>query len=269
MAIATIVLVFIIAFTFFVRAGKRKIEETTIAIPEEEDREKPEHSLHKTKEPNTSPTLYQKKGVKSFMIKGIFHRGLDKSYARSFTGMAISEDNVHDQYAVAIVNSRNELLGYTPRNNKRLSDSILTWNEGKAPAWGYLDYDDYLDKWSGQVYIDVGTAEPDLYQDLFRLTEAQEIALNSNTKSKEYYFDLLERDTKIKSLLTHLGNPDGIHYRFPKNIIPSLSKSLEANKDWEALLQLNNYQSLINELSDKFRIKTLERIEMARKHQGI
>ena len=46
----------------------------------------------------------------------------------SKSGDVIYEKNSHEKYAVAIYNQNNKLVGYTPKNNKRLSDSLNVWH---------------------------------------------------------------------------------------------------------------------------------------------
>lgn len=93
------------------------------------------------------PLLYKKKGIKSFEMKGMYYRDLNpKLHNGQFIGFAKCEDNSHDMYAVGIYNRDNELLGYTPKGNKRLNSSLQEWNNGKVPAWGSLYYNDYDDR---------------------------------------------------------------------------------------------------------------------------
>ncbi len=212
------------------------------------------------------PTLYKQRGVKSFSMKGMYFRGLDPGDAGAFFGEAISEDNPHDQYAVAIVNSQDKLLGYTPRGNKRLSDSLVVWSQSRALAWGVLEYDDYDDKWYGKVYIAVGCEFISEYPKLFQLIQKQNDALKQKIKNKEFYFELLERHNHIEALLTKLNRPAGINYTFPKNLMPSISKFLEDSRDWTALVELERYSSVLDELNEKYKATTLKRIELAKEN---
>lgn len=108
-------------------------------------------------------TLYKNKGIKDFKIVGSNHRNLSISENGIFYGYATCEYNGHDKYAVSVYNKENIHIGYVPKNNKRLHDSITTWNNGKSNAWGYLKYVATEDCWFGSISIAVGLNDEETF----------------------------------------------------------------------------------------------------------
>ncbi|MBT9189198.1 HIRAN domain-containing protein [Zobellia russellii] len=213
-------------------------------------------------------TLYKKKGIKTFDLKGMFYQNLDfKSHTGEFVGFAKCENNSHDKHAVSIFNQENKLLGYAPKGNRRLNNSLVEWNNGKVLVWGEISYDDYDNKWYGVVYIPVGLTSSQLekLEKVLNLKIENQAQIRKKEKSTIKYFEILDRHREIAKLLVSLNNPSEINYFFPKNLIPSISSHLEKEKNWEELLELEQHQDLIEALNEKYREKTLNRIELAKK----
>lgn len=211
--------------------------------------------------------LYKQKGIKSFDMKGMYYQDLNlNKHKGEFIGHAKCEDNSHDMYAVGIYNLDNELLGYTPKGNKRLNHSLTEWNNGKVPAWGCLYYDDYYNKWEGTVYIPVGltTEQTEKIGKILKLKFENQNQIKKKEKTTDKYFEILKRHNEITNLITDLNNPEELKYSFPKNLIPAISSHLEKEKNWEKLLELEKFQDLISELSEKWKESTLKRIENAK-----
>jgi hypothetical protein len=212
--------------------------------------------------------LYKSKGIKEFDLKGMYYRNLNPNkHAGLFYGYAKCEQNSHDRYAVGVYNFNNELLGYTPKGNRRLNNSIGVWNNGIVPAWGSLRHDDYNDKWYGYVAIAVGfdIEKSKQIEQFLKLKSHNEELIDKKEKSTEKYFQILNNHRTIKSILNDLGNPKGLDYYFPTSLIPSISSHLEKEKNWKKLIELENHMDLIIDLSEKFKQATLRRIETAKK----
>jgi len=217
---------------------------------------------------NDGPLLYKNKGIKSFGMKGMYYRDLvPEIHVGEFIGYAQCEDNSHDQYAVGIFNGKSEHLGYTPRGNKRLNNSLLEWNQGKVPAWGTIYYDAFDDRWSGQVYIPVGFNKEQIekFELVLKQIDQNRKRIKKNEKSTEDYFEIIAVHKKIQELLAELRNPQELNYSFPKNLIPALSNHLEKEKDWTRLVELEKHEELIYDLNERFRETTLNRIRKAKK----
>jgi len=211
--------------------------------------------------------LYKTKGIKSFEIRGTYYRDdVTKDDAGGFIGYVLCEDNYHDQNAVAIYNENNKKLGYTPKGNKRLNDSLREWNNSKVFAWGSLDFEEYNEKWYGIVYIPVGLSNSKIDEIKKVFSSSEKIRKISSTKESTIieYFQALKEHREIEKILSSLKKIEGIFYDFPKTLIPSLSKKLEKEKNWEKLLELENYSDLIENLSETFKNSTLRRIEKAK-----
>ena len=213
--------------------------------------------------------IYKSKGVKSFEMRGMYFRDLGNKEVGKFLGTAICDYNEHDQSAVAIYNDSGVQLGFVPKGNKRLHDSIEKWHNSKVFAWGELLNEEYNGNtsWYGKVYIPVGYSENEISQikEIFNLQERRKQILNSQNVSSEEYFSLLTDYRLISQYRKSLENIDGIDFDFPKTIIPSLSKQLEAEKDWNQLVMLEEFSDLIKLLNEKYANATLTRIEKAKK----
>jgi hypothetical protein len=256
------IIIILIVITYFI--GKRKTKKTSKVqikvVPKEQNTNRIDIVDEKI--------LYKKKGIKTFVMKGMFYQNLNpKVHSGDFIGIGKCEDNSHDMYAVGIYNQQNELLGYTPKGNKRLNNSLTEWNNGKVPVWGGLSHDNYDDRWYGTVYIPVGltTDQIEKVERVLSLISDNQTQIKKKEKSTEKYFEILKRHKEITKLLADLKNPKELYYSFPKNLIPSISNHLEKEKNWEKLLELEKYQDLISELSEKFKETTLKRIEKAKK----
>ena len=96
-------------------------------------------SSNEIKESPSSEKRYKTKGVKEFDIKGINMRGLTQGNAGKFYGYVKTENNPHDRYAVAIYNNEGLHLGYTPKGNAALFNTIND-EGGNIEAWGYIKH---------------------------------------------------------------------------------------------------------------------------------
>ena len=213
--------------------------------------------------------LYKSRGIKTFEMKGMYYLDLNPNiHGKEFIGYAICEDNEHDKYAVEIYNNNNELLGYTPKGNKRLNNSLLEWNNGKVLAWGGLSFENYNDKWYGTVFIPVGFTSEQIEKlnIIIKLRNKNKENIKKKDKSTEMYFEILNNHKIIKQHLFDLNNPEEIYYSFPKNFIPSISSHLEKEKNWSRLIQLEDFPDLISNLSKKYKETTLKRIDKAKKN---
>ncbi|MFW5983379.1 MAG: hypothetical protein ACOCQ4_02670 [bacterium] len=224
------------------------------------------NSNSKTDQESNEKTLYKNREIRRFDMKGMFYRDLSKNEIGKFKGYANCEFNDHDQYAVGIYNNADTLLGFVPKGNKRLNESIEEWHNGKVFSWGNLTYDEYNESWQGYVYIPVGLSEETIEEikTIFKLIEKRDEIINKSIVDIEEYFSLLEDHKKIISAIESIKKPICIDYEFPKKLIPSLSKTLEQNKEWNKLIELEKYTELINNLSVKFSEATFKRIEKAK-----
>lgn len=211
--------------------------------------------------------LYKNKGVKEFDLKGMSYRRLNpERHGGLYYGYALCEKNPHDKYAVAVYNLDKEMLGYTPKGNKRLSNSISHWNNGKAPAWGSIRYHGYNEAWYGYTQIAVGFSEEQnerLYR-FFALKLQNDDLLANKVKSTEKFFLILGNYKEIQSILNEFRNIEELSYSLPVRFISTVSSHLEKEKNWNKLIELSEYNELIDELTGNFKNATLRRIETAR-----
>lgn len=262
-------IVFIIIITLIVyfignNKSKKTVKTTSISVQPKKSIEKPTAIDLKEEK-----LLYKNRGIKTFEIKGMFYQNLNPTiHNGDFIGYAKTDNNSHDMYAVEIYNNENKLLGYLPKGNKRLNNTLNEWHNGKVIVWGGLLHDDYDDKWSGDVNIPIGLSDNQLekIERILNLKSENQNQINKKEKSTEKYFEILNRHREISNLLSDLKNPKEFYYSFPKNLMPSISSYLEKEKNWLKLIELENHQDLISELSEKYKETTLKRIETAKKN---
>ena len=213
-------------------------------------------------------TLYKTKGIKTFEMRGMYYANLDTTFEGDFRGFAQCDINSHDQYSVAVFNADGYRLGYLPRGNKRMHDSLEEWHNGQTQCWGRLEYDDYDDKWYGVVNIPVGLSESQLasLDVFFSLRHKNEELLSNKERTVDECLTALENHKQIKEIISSLGKTERPFYSFPKTVLPGLSGSLERKKEWQKLILLEEYDDLINELSENYKRKLLERIEIAKQN---
>ncbi|WP_428666544.1 hypothetical protein [Runella sp.] len=216
--------------------------------------------------------LYKTIEIRHFAIRGIrFRENITESDTGFFVGHAICEDNYHDKYAVAIFRNDGKQLGYTPKNNKRLDDSIKKWHSGKILCWGIIGYDNYNNIWGGDVYIPVGMPEDtiNMIHEIIRRKERLSILLKEKPASIENSLNALKIHQEIKELTKITPKFDGLNHVFPKTLIPSLSKHLEKEKMWSKLIELEQYKDEIQNLSSVMASSTLQRINKAKEFLNI
>lgn len=261
------IVVVIIVIAYFI--GKNRSKKKSSEIRKNDPVKKTEVQKPKQDKIVTEKVLYKTKGIKSFDLKGMFYQKLNpKIHSGSFIGLAKCNKNSHDKYAVEIYNNENVLLGYTPKGNIRLNNSLKEWNNGKVIVWGGLGFDNFENKWLGTVHVPVGftTVQLEKVQRVLNLMNENQLDIKSKEKSTDKYSEILKRHTEIKTLLNELNNPVEFYYSFPKNLIPSISSHLEKEKNWSKLIELEKHQDLISELNEKFKAKTLMRIEKAKEN---
>ncbi|WP_339624557.1 hypothetical protein [uncultured Winogradskyella sp.] len=263
MAKLFIVVILIIVLAYFIGKNKTKTSCT------KEDKSKQTTNTPQSKEQNQIPDkyLYKKIGIKECNMKGMFYQNLKPNiHSGIFYGFAKCEQTSHDQYAVGIYNFDNELLGYAPKGNKRLHNSIHAWNNRIAPAWGSLRYNDYKDEWYGHAEIAIGfnNEKTKQIECFLRLKNKNEELIRKQEKSTEKYFEILNNHSEIKTILSSLKEIVKLGYSFQTNLLPSISSHLEKEKNWKKLIELEKHTDLISELSEKFKQTTLRRIDKAK-----
>jgi len=257
---------------FLYKLRKKTPEETTIHENENTYEEK---TIDSKENKTTKSQNYIKPEIKSFIIKGIHFCNLDESkYNTSgtdFIGKAMITDNPHDKYAVGIYDDNNTLLGYVSKGNQKLYNYLDILPGKKVIAFGWIRFDSYYDKkayaWDGSVNIPTGYSNEKLELLTRFLTLKKQIPSSSSKitdKSTENYLKILNIHKEITSILIKL-NDVNLSYSFPKNILPSIGNHLLKEKEYEKLIELEEYDDLIMELNEKYRISLLNKIEDAKR----
>lgn len=225
--------------------------------------------------------LYVNKGIKTFQLKGIEYQNLSKSMSGKFIGYAKTEDNIYDQYAVAVYKNPQTHIGYVPIGNKTLQNSLKEWHNGKTFAWGTCDYWEYEKEWKGYVHMLVGL-DADVITIVKEIVSTQEmidhldkdLPVGDKMEMLETVYSVNERKKTIDQYFSYnhpAGDWGGVFTQpfnfkivFPKTFIPALSKELEIVKDWQNLIKFEKYTFLVDELNEKMKNSTLKRIQLAK-----
>ncbi len=219
---------------------------------------------------NEDKLLNHPKGIMRFEMKGMYYQYLSPSEAGSFIGTAECDYNEYDKYAVAIYSDT--LLGFVPKNNRILHESIEVWHEGKVFAWGHLNYDKYDKSWSGYVYIPVGCDNNNIKAIQYILnvsSKFEKINKRLNDKSiiisEEEMFNVLDQYLELNNYEKTLDN--NCYWRadqLPDKVLNSFAFKLQKEKKWTTIVQLEKYMELINKLDEKQSNPLKKRIERAK-----
>lgn len=220
--------------------------------------------------------VYKARTYREFEIKALSHRSEDVLMrSLSFVGIAKCVLNPHDKYAVGIFNGNNELVGYVPRGNKKLFNSIQEWHEGKVMCWGGIDFNDFYNKFkyrfsNAHVSIPVGFTEEELNKITYYFSKEKRRRLIQSKHSNKQLsidegFELFDLCYEIEEIRKTLKGDYFEPYRPTPmvSLITSLSKKLEEEKNWEGLIRFSKYEEEINLLSSRFKDAALRRIEKA------
>lgn len=118
---------------------------------------------------NSERRFLKHRSIRTYDIRGLQYRR-DNWRPGKFLGYVISEqNNKHDKYAVGIYTLEGRLIGFVPRGNSRLYNTLLNSSVKKIPAWGNIE--DY--EWGGEVNNRGIVAIPVNYcdEDLQQLTD--------------------------------------------------------------------------------------------------
>lgn len=226
-------------------------------------------------EPLTSENLlYKDKVLRTFEIKGLNYSTLHKSLDGEFIGFANCANNSHDQYAVEIITFDGVKLGYVPKGNKRLNESLKVWHNKKLFAWGNLRYDEYVNKWFGIVHIPAGYDEIEIEKIkafyLLKLENKKLLNDLENSKiSNEHFFKILNNHKEITIILNTIINKNDLEYSLPYQSIQKFSKKMENEKDWKNLILLKEYEDLLAEFCGEKPNSVTKRIDKAGKMTNI
>lgn len=222
---------------------------------------------------DNEPRFYKSQKMRTFNIKGTYYQDITiQTTSKSFLGyIEAEENNDNDRYAVAIYDDTNSKLGYVPKGNKMLSDSLIEFHNGKCICWGEIWFDKYYDTWIGNITTPVAYNK-DYIEKLNYIAELytfNKSILSSEEINKSAFFKALDNHYVILEFAKNNKNIDYFsRYSFNKNTLISFGKRLEKEKDWESLIKLLEYKSLINSLAERYKNKLLSRIETA-KHKTL
>lgn len=215
-------------------------------------------------------TVFKNKGIKNYIIVGVKYYCNDINMDPNIYGYVKTENNKHDKYAVCIYNHDNSKIGYVPKGNFRLNNSLNEWHDGKLISWGQVWFDNYSKNWHGNIYIPLTFNESDIsdLKIIFDLLIKRRDYLNNKIINNNQYIELLDDELLITKILhenKEINISEGINFHLSKKILPAFCKKLEDEKDWETIIKLEKYKEIIDLLSDRYKNSIYNKIELAKK----
>lgn len=178
-----------------------------------------------------------------FEIKGAAHNIFKKTgiYEDSFCGYLQITHNIHDKYAVGIYRHDSVLIGYLPKKSISIYNYLKQYNIKKLPCWGYFTYQSYR---TNEVFFYTHITKYEMFNlsDFLFLNYVtlDKLKYSKTTKEKTQALNKLKEIVAKYNNVKHLKNI--IKPNLPHNFIQSLSKSLEEDKNWTELLELEKYK---------------------------
>lgn len=203
-----------------------------------------------------SPHLIQR-SVRKYEIKGLKHYQSNWSGGDFYGYVKAEQNNPHDKYAVGIYVNDNR-IGFAPKGNKRLHNTLMRDDGGLHPAWGHIREFEWNDRnlFEGVVFIPVNFCDEDREQLRF-------IVHAINSKSKVDINDIesiLEHSRWTVSILERCNTlkvNDIIERVMPEHKRAWISRTVELTKS-------NNAEQFAKVVND---IRSTPIIESLTKHQ--
>ena len=259
---ATIVILVIAVFIIFQITKKRKPSQFQRSVSNSSKRPTNSH----VREVDEELGYYVRKGIKSFKVKGMYYR--DRVEAGEFQGIARTERNQHDKYAVGIFDSSGNHLGYIPKGNKRMNETINEIYQGEQFCWGRITQDEFTKKWHGYVNIPVGFSQREIdkmkvfFSNDYLINKIRVNKSNLNSSMFKTLMELMDHQYKFVKEFKKFEND--FFCSLPTSIIPSGMKLLESEGDFEYLSKFEVFKHLYKELSPKYLNVALRRIQKAK-----
>jgi hypothetical protein len=105
------------------------------------------------------PHVYKSSRIKLLFINGLEYRELtDKDLGKFYGYVKTEPNNEFDKYAVAIFNDKDKHIGYVPRGDEYLFNT-LELIDGRQQAWGYIYKELHIysgkERLQGRIYIPI------------------------------------------------------------------------------------------------------------------
>jgi hypothetical protein len=214
--------------------------------------------------------LYKTIGLKKVELKHIPKDLPVRLFEEIFTGEVRIDPDDHDKYKISVHDNQGRAIGPIGKN-RRLSNSITAWHQGKVFTFGRLTKNDESGSVSGFTFIPVGLSNEqtkNLKGVFEKLHKRKTVLAQPNITSSEY-LSILNDHKFISTVLFQLDISDVIDVTLSKRIIPALSKQLEDEQDWQRIIKLDKHNDLIDELSERFAGATYRRITKAKKMKNL
>ncbi len=221
-------------------------------------------SIEKNKKPQRFIVVNKK--VKKERIVGTFYSLQDNdSYAGPFEGYAFCEDSPFDNYAVAIYNSNNDRLGYIPRDNRWIHNSIEHYHKGKVYCWGYLEHVINGTKpfWYGEVFISVGLSisEIEILNSFYDIFKESFLLSKKIKKDSADYESLIENYLTTQKIISSSKSFENIEIDFKNRYVLSYVVSLAKERNLQKINSLERYRLLIAKLTPLQQISIKNKVD--------
>lgn len=256
-------------FLFYFTRHKKNLKNDSYV--RQESQEKPAPAFPQVKSETKSSTLkkdptlqvYTKKGLKEFNIVGANHYGLDQEeyeYPTPFFGTVKCEPG----QKLGVFRDDGRQIAQVPKGNIKLYNSLTQKHKGENILWGQIYYNSHDKKWQGRATTPVGYSQEEMLRikKVFALKSLNQEEMAIKQKTSEDYLNVLERHSVIVEEMNALKIQ--LPYEFPVRFISSATKHFEEDKNWAALIEIEKYTDLIDELSDTYKNATMRRIELAK-----
>lgn len=213
-------------------------------------------------------TLYKKKGIRTVTMKGMYYRKLKpEKHIGTFIGYAKPIRNRHDTFGVGIFNDDDEHLGFAPYGNYRLHNSIQEWDSGKSLAFGKLWFNDYDDRWGGEVNIFVGIDKLKAEWLIAGIRERQK----ANSQLINRSLGVIEAQKLVESLIEIKADASDerneyVEVNIQASFIPRLAKKFEEAEIWRGIILLSELEKIEPSLPERNKSAFQKRVIKAQKN---
>lgn len=226
-------------------------------------RPKPEASI-KEENIRQRPKVY----FKDFPIVGMEYSDVHKSKPGLFFGEAVCDYSDYDKYSICIYDQNDIQIGYIPRGQRKLHGILKNTHSGIIFCWGSIRQPQETGEWrGGRVYIPYGLTKNEVQnvKQAFELQRKRNMILHEIQGKEDNFIKALEIQRKIDLILKRYPEIDVYDtFKLPKSHFPSVVKALSENQEWQKIIELDQYEEYINELSENLKKALKSRIETAK-----
>lgn len=207
--------------------------------------------------------LYKNKCIKKFRI--LLSEDLTSKVEPGFFGGYIVNEEYANEMVQAVYTNEDQLLGYISKKKEKLCDNIKVLYDEPIVCWGALSWDEHENKFCLKGYVPILYSEPEVnrFKKMVRLKE--ELMHLERTPESIAPYDYLEKIETFYYLQQSEVTPSSLDHPVKPEFLPTLSKELYDQKQWEELVKLKKYPILISRIQQPEKKEVLSRIEKGEK----